>query len=511
MSELLDQAAELPSAASREPGALADPVALLQLMRNSPEGIAIVDDASIYLHVNPAGCVLLGQSESVLVGAVSPWQRPVAATDGQYRLVSMGRREISYSRTEVDLGRQRFGVVQFRDVTEARQRERHLRTFAQTAASIAFSDDLPTLLDRLADEVRHATGMYSCTFLLYDAAGHLQQSGTAGEYPRVQDYARCLRECQELGAPLLAVDAVRQRRPIIAPGWRQQTLDDPRFAPMHEFTRHAVWDTIVVVPLLVRDRVTGVFNGFYLSDHQPTESDLPFLTAIADQAAVAVENSQLLVAAGRQGVLEERHRLARELHDSVSQVLFSLSLHARALEFTVDSDGPLPDGALRDGVHEISELINNALVEMRALIFQLRPAALQEEGLVSAVRKHASALAAREGLDVTVVTPDREVAFEASTEEQLFRVIQEALHNVVKHVPGGQVRIEIRTAGDDDSDLVIEISDNGSGFDPELEIPGHYGLQTMAERVKEAGGTLLVTSRPSGTTVGVFLPHVVIP
>ncbi len=510
MTEAKTAYVKAPTARTHESAGAGGPSALLHLLRDSPDCLAIVDANAVYLHVNASGCSLLGQPESALVGTVSPWRRSEAPSEGPYQLVSLGRREVSYALTEVQVGESRLGVVQFRDVTEARQRERHLRTFAQTAASIAFAEDLSTLLNRLAEEVRHATGMYSCTFLLYDETGELQQSGTAGDYPRAHDYSLRLRRCRDLGAPLLADEAVRQKRPIIAPGWRQRTLDDARFAPIHEFSRDAVWNTIVVVPLLVRGHVAGVFNGFYLTDDEPHEADLPFLTAIADQAAIAVDNSQLLAAAERQAALEERHRLARELHDSVSQALFSLSLQARALELTLGRSWPAIDAGIKVSLHEINGLITDALVEMRALIFQLRPAALREEGLLSAVRKHASALAAREGLNVTVRGRDAEVVLDAAIEEQLFRVIQEALHNVVKHVPGGQVSIDMSTAGDDGSDLVVTITDDGAGFDPELERPGHYGLQTMAERVEQSGGTLTVQSRTSGTTVCARLPGVLI-
>jgi signal transduction histidine kinase len=492
-----------------DPGLL-DLAAMLQLIQQSPEGIAVIDAEHRYLQVNPAGCELLGRPESALLGGASPWRSPVTTEDSGPgdQLVSLGRREFAFSVTEVQVRARQLRVVQFRDVTDARHRERQLRTFAKTAASIAFSDELSTLLDRLAEEVRQATGMYSCTFLLYDESGELQQSGTAGEYPRVQDYSLRLRECRALGAPLVADDSVRLRRPIIASGWRQKTLDDPRFAPIHEFTREAKWNTLVVVPLLVRDRVAGVFNGFYLTGHEPHEADLPFLTAIADQAAVAVDNSQLLAAAERQAALEERHRLARELHDSVSQVLFSLSLQTQALEIVVGNRGLESDAALHGGLREIRELTHDAVTEMRALIFQLRPAALHEEGLVSAVRKHASALAAREGLEITVSEPAVEMYFDASTEEQIFRVVQEALHNVVKHVPGGRAHIEILATG---PDLLLEVTDNGTGFDPDVQLPGHYGMQTMSERVSQAGGTLTVESCSSGTTVRAFLPNVIRP
>lgn len=499
-----------PTPTSANPVVPLDLPALLQLVSDSPEGISVIDERGTHLYVNPAGSELLGRSGAELNGTASLWSLPAsdATPPGQEQVVTLGRRELSGLVTDVRVEGRRVGIVQFRDVTDNRQRERQLHTFAKAAASIAFSVDLSTLLDRLAEEVRQATGMYSCTFLLYDDDGELQQSGTAGEYPRVADYSRRLRECRELEAPLLADESLRIGKPIIAQGWRQRTLADPRFAPIHEFSRDAMWDTIVTVPLVVRERPAGVFNGFYLIDHEPHESDLPFLTAVADQAAVAVDNSQLLAAAERQAALEERHRLARELHDSVSQVLFSLSLQTRALEIALSDRGLGTEEILMGGVHEIRELSQDALVEMRALIFQLRPAALHEEGLVSSVRKHVSAVAARSGQEITISAPDRDIGLSPVVEEQLFRVVQEALHNVVKHAPDASVHVEIGTTGELDSDLTVEITDTGDGFDPDVAVPGHYGLATMTERVAEAGGELTVISRPAGTVVRAFLPGV---
>jgi signal transduction histidine kinase len=453
-----------------------------ELFDLAPEGIALVSPTGDTLLLNAAGRELLGSAD--------------VSSFGDAGTARVGRTEIEYHRTTLPSGLQ---AVHFRDVTQVHQRERQLLTFAQTAASIAFSHDLTALLDKLAAAVGEATAMVACTFLLYDDEGHLQQAGTAGEYPSTPDYGKRLRRCRDLGAPLLSDRAVRERRTLIESGWRRRTLADPRFAPLHDISHTEEWDTIVVVPVIFRHRVLGVFNGFYPLDREPRDADLPFLTAIADQAAVAVENSRLLAASERQAALEERHRLARELHDSVSQLLFSLSLRARALELTADST------RLAEDVHEIVTLSADALVEMRSLIFQLRPAALHDEGLVSAVRKHAAALAARSDIVIDLELPSEDLLLSEREEEQLFRVAQEALHNVAKHVPGAAVRLTIRIDG---ADLILEVHDDGRGFDPDRCEPGHYGLETMAERMHDLGGRLVVSSRSDGTTVRAVLPGV---
>ncbi len=468
---------------------------LAELVDSALDGIAVVDcDGDLLRYVNPAGCRLLGRLLEELTGRPATMFGPSGGTPSTSRVRG---RELEHVTTAVSGSGSPLRVVRFRDVTEARRQERRLKAFSRTSASIAFAGRLNTVLDRLAADVRHATGMVACTFLLMDPDGELRQAGASGPYPGVDDYAERLKACRTLGAPLLSASAFQDRRPAVAVGWREQTLADPRFAPLHDISRSSIWHTIAVVPLMVRGTVTGVLNGYYGKGDEPSEADVAFLTAIADHAAVAVDNARLLQQLESKAALEERHRLARELHDSVSQALFSLTLQARAVELSLTGDGSDVALALR-GIAEIRELTRGALAEMRALIFQLRPDALDEEGLVSAVRKHAAAVEAKEQLRIRVEGPDYELPLPVDVETQLFRVAQEALHNVVKHAAASSVVIRVVSLN---NDLVFEIEDDGCGFDPRVEHPGHLGLRSMAERLAELGGTLEVHSVPRRRTI----------
>ena len=468
---------------------------LSQLVDSALDGIAVVDcSANLLRYVNPAGCRLLGRPLEELAGCPATMFEHSEGTPATTRV---GGPELEYVTTAVSGNGARLRVVRFRDVTEARRQERRLKAFSHTSASIAFAGRLNTVLDRLAADVRRATGMVACTFLLMDPAGELRQAGAAGAYPGVDDYAERLKACRALGAPLLSAAAFQDRRPVVGVGWREQTLSDPRFAPLHDISRSTIWHTIAVVPLIVRDTVTGVLNGYYAKGDEPSEADVTFLMAIADHAAVAVDNARLLQQLESKAALEERHRLARELHDSVSQALFSLTLQTRAVELSLAGDEP--DVALAQrGIAEVRDLTRGALAEMRALIFQLRPDALHEEGLVSAVRKHAAAVEAKEQLRIRVEGPDYELPLPADVETQLFRVTQEALHNVVKHAGASSVAVRILARG---NDLVFEIEDDGCGFDTHAEHPGHLGLRSMAERLAEIGGALEVHSAPRHATI----------
>jgi signal transduction histidine kinase len=183
-----------------------------------------------------------------------------------------------------------------------------------------------------------------------------------------------------------------------------------------------------------------------------------------------------------------------------------LTLQTRAVQLSLRQEPFEPD-LVATGLDEIRELTRGALAEMRALIFQLRPAALHEEGLVSAVRKHAAAVSAKEGLEVTVTGPDEILTLDPQVEAELFRVIQEAMHNTVKHAHARAMSVAITPIGPAPADLVIEVTDDGDGFDVLEQHPGHLGLQSMAERMQHLGGSLRVDSRPGfSTTVRAVVP-----
>jgi PAS domain S-box-containing protein len=197
---------------------------------------------------------------------------------------------------------------------------------------------------------------------------------------------------------------------------------------------------------------------------------------------------------------EERSHLARELHDSVTQALFSMTLLSRSIELLLQKDPsqvPAKLAALR-------ELQREALAEMRALIFELRPGNIEENGLIQALRTHSAALSGRIGLPV-VVEADLTDRPPIDVEEGLYRIAQEALHNVVKHAGARQVRIELGRVPDG---VRLRVVDDGRGFDPAAVPDGHLGLAGMQARAERLGGRISVASaRDRGTTIEVVVPE----
>ena len=190
---------------------------------------------------------------------------------------------------------------------------------------------------------------------------------------------------------------------------------------------------------------------------------------------------------------ETRQAIARDLHDSVSQTLFSVTLQVRAAQAELRKAGIGEDHPAARALAEVSELNQGALAEMRALIFELRPGALAEEGLVAAVSKHAAAVAAREGIDVDVTGPADRLPLSPEAEEQLYRLTQEALNNVVKHARTTLASVAV-TSGP--ADVSVVVRDDGIGFDPSLGRPGIWGLASMRDRAARLVGRLDIASAP---------------
>src|SRR6266567_1152824 len=197
--------------------------------------------------------------------------------------------------------------------------------------------------------------------------------------------------------------------------------------------------------------------------------------------------------------LQERQRLARELHDSVSQALYGIGLGAYTAREALESD---PEQALAS-IDYVLTLAEAGLAETHALIFELRPESLEIEGLVAALTKQVAVLRSRYKLTVDADLGE-EPDLLMETKHALYRVAQEALHNIVKHARASKVELRLARQA---NEFTLEVRDNGKGFDPAGPFPGHLGLRSMRERVTKIGGTLSIESVPGqGTCIEVRMP-----
>jgi PAS domain S-box-containing protein len=260
----------------------------------------------------------------------------------------------------------------------------------------------------------------------------------------------------------------------------------------------------LILPLVAAGELMGVLGVTRQGPPRYRPEEVSAAQALASQVAVALGNVALFHRAQAVAAAETRQAIARDLHDSVSQTLFSVTLQVRTAQAELRKAGLGKDHPAATALAEVTELNQGALVEMRALIFELRPGALAEEGLVAAVSKHAAAVAAREGIGVDVTGPADRLPLSPEAEEQLYRLTQEALNNVVKHARTVAASVVV-TCGP--AQVTVAVHDDGIGFDPALGRPGHLGLASMRERVTRLGGRLDVVSDPGvGTTITATVP-----
>jgi signal transduction histidine kinase len=219
------------------------------------------------------------------------------------------------------------------------------------------------------------------------------------------------------------------------------------------------------------------------------------------QEKLVKENARLHEVARQAAILEERQRLARDLHDSVTQALYGLSLHAEAATRALAAGETDPVAA---NLHEIRETTQEALGEMRLLLYELRPPLLEERGLLGALQARLGAVESRAGL-VTELRGTATERLRPETEQGLYRLAQEALNNVLKHAHARHVGVELEVTTDR---AILEVADDGVGFEPALRGGHGFGLAGMRERAAKLGGTLQVASAPgAGTRVRVEVPR----
>lgn len=390
-------------------------------------------------------------------------------------------------------------------VLSSERLQARIQAFTSIAAAMTVDQPLPQTLDGIREQLLRTTSATACSVVTW-----LVGPETGPDwFTMVADPAFGPGYADAVKAMHLADDRDQHelaRRPIsVTAGARSRLLLEPRFAPVAPYwsTPRPVWDDLVVVPLVAGAVAYGELHLHLPEGARITADDEDFLRAMGDQAALAVQNRWLFDEQAAAAGVAERQRLARDLHDSVSQALFSMTMHTRAAERRLAHLGPEADPA-RAEVAQLQELTRGALAEMRALIFELRPQSLAEEGLVAALRKQAAAVSAREQLEVEVRGPEHRLPLTPAAEEHLYRIALEALHNAVKHGHPTAVTVDVAADGDE---VRVDVTDDGIGFDPSLRRPGHLGLGTMGERAESLGGTLAIVSRPgSGTTVVATVP-----
>jgi PAS domain S-box-containing protein len=494
-----------------------------EVVEHAPDGLAVIDAEGRFVEANPAAVVLCGLDPDHVAGSPSPFRDPDdAATAGRagdltvaWEPVAGQRREFAYVLAPVP-GRRRW-VVSFRDVTLSRLRERRLAAIAKAASNVASKRSLVGTLEALAQEVARTDALAGVQVLTVNSSkDRLHVMGTAG-FGRAGEFFDRLMECRALGARLMMLEALESREPLVAPNRYDAVMRDPAWRPLHELMRHPRWDWFVSVPLLARGEPVGILNAFFAPGQVVGDTELEFLLAMAGQAAMAVDHAALLERERDVARREERQKLARDLHDSVVQQVFSMMMQARSLEVLVERGRPPTPEKVGQVAGDLSSSAEAVLADLRGMVVELRPAASTARGLASALRSLVDSTAARTGVDVSldVDDPDELSTLDADLLEDVYRVVAEALHNSVKHADAASIHVRLAVvAHGRRRRLVAEVVDDGSGFhaaegearagDP---ASSGFGMTVMRERAARWGGAVRVRQPASGgTSVRLSLP-----
>jgi PAS domain S-box-containing protein len=261
-------------------------------------------------------------------------------------------------------------------------------------------------------------------------------------------------------------------------------------APLLEGIQSWMW-----VPLAVKNRIIGGIGIAHSERDYFTPHHADLALSVANQAAITMINAELYEQAQALAVLEERQRLAQNLHDAVNQSLFSAGLIAEVLPRLWDRD----QAEARRSLEDLRRLTRGAQAEMRALLAELRPSTLTDSNLSDLLILLGNAFTGRTNVPVTVKA-EGEGTLPADTQVALYRICQEALNNIAKHANASEVEIELRHTTEE---LELLIRDNGCGFETAQQTPsGHYGLAMIHERAESIGASLSITSQPGiGTKI----------
>ena len=242
------------------------------------------------------------------------------------------------------------------------------------------------------------------------------------------------------------------------------------------------------VPLTVKGRLIAVIGLAHSEPDYFKARHADMAMTLANQVAITLVNAELFEDAQALAALQERQRLARNLHDAVNQSLFSAGLIAEVLPRLMEKDSNEARRALED----LRKLIRGAIAEMRMLVAELRPLALTESNLSDLLHQLANAFTGRTNVPVAVVIAG-DATLLSEVQVAFYRICQEALNNIAKHAGASRVKINLQYTADK---VEMHIHDDGRGFDPNLSLPGHYGLGMMTERAETAGAKLEIISRP---------------
>ncbi|MCC6442643.1 MAG: GAF domain-containing sensor histidine kinase [Armatimonadetes bacterium] len=387
-------------------------------------------------------------------------------------------------------GQAAIAIENARLFEQERRRSMQLELISEIGKEATVTFDIQRLLDTITHTIQTRFNYFSVSlYLKEDATGQLMLRSAAGAYKerleaeplRVDPGVGMIGQTAKTGQTFLSNDVSREPQYIALDF--QQTRSE------------------MCVPIKIERKVVGILNVESDRANAFDDWDVKALETLGDQLARTLDNVRLYDRTRDMAIMEERHRLARELHDTVTQLVFSMVLNAEAASTLLDRD----PGQARGQIHRLQETAHDALREMRSLILELHPASLEKDGLAATLERHIGTVRKNSGLDIRLSVEGYQRQ-PVEIEQSLYRIAQEALHNVLKHACAETVQVALDYTGDA---IRLSIRDDGAGFDPDALGPSvkNMGLTTMHERAELVHGTLHIEAAPGrGTEITAQVP-----
>jgi len=478
-----------------------------QLAGQTPAGICIVDRQDNYLFVNQAFEDITGLQAEELTSLpffcfFHPIQKEQARSE-MARAESQGprqwktrivkpsgeQRDVNAITIDVRAAGEKATTLLLFDVTDTLRLALKVSTLNAFALSLSTSGSIQDLLDQLSNRLVESTEATSSIVLLLEPSpSRIISAGSCGIPDPQKIWALTADD------PVLTVFESGEAKVL---NHLHNACESGQL--LKSLAPSLRWKSAILVPLRTSGRTLGVTICAYRADREPDAAEVTFVNTLVGLAAVAVDHARLVALAQEQAVSQERTRLGRELHDSVSQTLYGIGLGAQSALEALNSD----PAEAAESIGYILKLASGGLTEMRALLYKLRPESLAVEGLVEALRKHVSSLAERHKIALQLHLGE-EPNIDLTSKHAVYRVAMEAVHNAIKHAQAGCLSISLRQQA---RSLSLTIKDDGHGFDPEKNYSGHHGLDSMQERILSLGGNLTLQSQLDvGTTVRATIP-----
>ncbi|WP_157943973.1 PAS domain-containing sensor histidine kinase [Blastococcus atacamensis] len=489
--------------------------ALVEMLETSGYGVCVTGDDHRWVYLNPTGCRLVGRPFAELEGA--DYLLSFAEHERAYLLaLEQDQRDGDsgfYANTIVRPDGSEVGITWSGSVLHADGKELAPAFFHPTfglartdqdavvlgaaPARLAAGGSVGEVLGSLAEEAVARSRAVACLVLVECPDGRLALLAGAGVLDEVSD---ALWDADLRLTDLPGGDLLTAGRLLLLSDGRTRLAASPSTAMIADLTGDLGWEGSVKVPLHRGGMVVGCLVLLLpRSVTAATKGELIAWSALGAHASVALAEERLREQAAAHAAELERHRLGRDLHDSVIAALFSVHARAQAVQRGLRSGAP---GVVEEAARDLEALSQQAIAQLRAMVTGMRPETSTDD-LAVELGALARACTTRDGLPVDVRVAGAMPPVAAGTIEHLVRIAGEALHNCVKHAGASAATVSLDAGGDG---LVLMVTDDGCGFDPTAGGGGH-GQRTMRERAQLCGGSLAVDSAPGrGTRVVVRVP-----